>query len=185
MDNLNKCRLLYETITVHQGELIKILANNNSKEIGSFFPSGGVRFLYENSYNDDSIFDENLNKNVQLLADLGIVILESNEIDDSVKIPIIEHLNIVGFLFDRARCNYYVHQEKIFRFIDSLGQFVYRFDENLMKKNIRFNFLELARILEENARKADSNKIVELDKIRKTINNNYSKSYEKIYKNWA
>jgi len=59
---------------------------------------------------------------VQCLADVGIYLAKKQTLSNELKLFLITRTNIVGFLFDRHRYSYYIHQEKIKQFVDAYAE---------------------------------------------------------------
>jgi len=79
-------------------------------------------FLYYGKPHANSKDDVGLHTSidkVQCLADVGIYLATEKKLSKDLRLFIIKRTNIIGFLFDRHRYSYFIHQDKIKLFVDS------------------------------------------------------------------
>ncbi|MDR1201634.1 MAG: hypothetical protein LBL58_08410 [Tannerellaceae bacterium] len=140
-----------------------------------------LSYLYSDSYSANSVLNEEAISNVQTLTDAGIFLLTEESISKKLGKSIIDLTNIIGFLFDRHTFSYYVNQDKLKKFVDTL--LILDSDKENKSKNIFTNPLCLYKILYERTLEVEglietpnreySNILPLLPEIRKRTKNRY------------
>lgn len=143
-----------------------------------------LSYLYYNSYDANSVFNEEAISNVQTLIDAGIFLLTNESFNKKTGKCIIDLTNIVGYLFDRHTFSYYVNQDKLKKFVDIL--FDLDSDKKNKSRNIFSNPLFLYKILYERNLEVEnlietpnieySNILPLLPEIRKKTRNRYKEN---------
>lgn len=148
-----KCNLILTALLENRHQLEILFQRNIDKNYWDFNDEVrnllgfdlSIDFLYYGSgANDkDAVFDEVAIDKTQCLIDFGVFLLTNPFLSPFLKWKIIDVTNVRGYIFDRHSYSYFVHQNKLFLFVNKVSEIFESVSNTIESKNYqnpkRFN----------------------------------------------